>query len=78
MDELSDTKIRNARPAHKEYAIADGQGLSVVVRPTGPSCGSIATVSVASAKTCPSAPSPASDSRPREKRHDAEKLLDQG
>ena len=35
MDELSDTKIRNATPADKEYAIADGQGLSVVVRPNG-------------------------------------------
>jgi hypothetical protein len=32
MDELSDTKIRNATPTDKEYAIADGQGLSVVVR----------------------------------------------
>ena len=28
MDELSDTKIRNATAADKEYAIADGQGLS--------------------------------------------------
>jgi hypothetical protein len=38
MDELSDTKIRNATPADKEYAIADGQGLSVVVRPNGCAC----------------------------------------
>jgi hypothetical protein len=35
MDELSDTTIRNATPSDKEYAIADGQGLSVVVRPNG-------------------------------------------
>ena len=35
MDELSDAKIRNATPLDKEYAIADGQGLSVVVRPNG-------------------------------------------
>jgi hypothetical protein len=35
MDELSDTKIRNATPSDKEYAVADGQGLSVVVRPNG-------------------------------------------
>jgi len=35
MDELSDTKIRNAAPADKEYALADGRGLSVVVRPNG-------------------------------------------
>jgi Arm DNA-binding domain len=35
MDELSDTKMRNATPADKKYAIADGQGLSVVVRPNG-------------------------------------------
>ena len=27
MDELSDTKIRNATPSDKEYAIADGQGI---------------------------------------------------
>jgi hypothetical protein len=33
MDELSDTKIRNAKAADKKYAIADGQGLSVVVLP---------------------------------------------
>jgi hypothetical protein len=26
MNELSDTKIRNAKPAHKEYTLADGQG----------------------------------------------------
>ena len=31
MDALSDTKIRNA----KEYTIADGQSLSVLVRPNG-------------------------------------------
>jgi len=35
MNELSDTKIRNAKPADKEYTLADGQGLSVVVRPNG-------------------------------------------
>ncbi len=35
MDELSDTKIRNAKSADKEYTLADGQGLSVVVRPNG-------------------------------------------
>ena len=35
MDELSDTKIRNATPTDKEYVIADGQGFSVVVRPNG-------------------------------------------
>ena len=35
MDELSDTKIRNAKPTDKEYTLADGQGPSVVVRPNG-------------------------------------------
>ena len=35
MDALNNTKIRNARPADKEYTIADGQGLSVLVRPNG-------------------------------------------
>jgi Arm DNA-binding domain len=35
MNELSDTKIRHAKPADKEYTIGDGQGLSVTVRPNG-------------------------------------------
>lgn len=35
MNDLSDTKIRDARPADREYTIADGAGLSVVVRPNG-------------------------------------------
>jgi integrase len=79
MDELSDTKIRNAKPADKEYTLADGQGLSVVVRPNGTrlwlyryrfggkrknmSFGTFPGVGLKSA---------------REKRHDAERLLDQG
>ncbi|HLX15073.1 MAG TPA: integrase arm-type DNA-binding domain-containing protein [Bradyrhizobium sp.] len=79
MDELSDTKIRNATPADKEYAVADGQGLSVVVRPNGTklwlyryrfggkrknmSFGTFPGVGLKAA---------------REKRHNAEKLLDQG
>jgi hypothetical protein len=79
MDELSDTKIRNATATDKEYAIADGQGLSVVVRPNGTklwlyryrfggkrknmSFGTFPGVGLKAA---------------REKRHNAEKLLDQG
>jgi integrase len=79
MHELSDTKIRNAKPADKEYTLADGQGLSVVVRPNGTklwlyryrfggrrrnmSWGIFPRVGLKAA---------------REKRHDAEKLLDQG
>jgi integrase len=79
MDELSDTKIRNAKPAEKEYAIADGQGLSVVVRPNGTklwlyryrfggkrknmSFGTFPGVGLKAA---------------RDKRHHAEKLLNQG
>ena len=35
MNDLSDTKIRNAKQADKEYTIADGAGLSVLVRPNG-------------------------------------------
>jgi Arm DNA-binding domain len=35
MHELSDTKIRNAKPADKEYTLADGQGLSVRVQTNG-------------------------------------------
>src|SRR5690242_21907142 len=79
MDELSDTKIRNATPSDKEYALADGQGLSVVVRPNGTklwlyryrfggkrknmSFGTFPGVGLKAA---------------RDKRDDAEKLLDQG
>ena len=79
MDDLSDTKIRNATAADKEYAIGDGQGLSVVVRPNGTklwlyryrfggkrknmSFGTFPGVGLKAA---------------REKRHGAEKLLDQG
>jgi integrase len=78
MNELSDTKIRNAKPADKEFTLADGQGLSVVVRPNGTklwlyryrfggkrrnmSFGIFPGVGLKTA---------------REKRHDAEKLLDQ-
>jgi hypothetical protein len=67
MDELSDTKIRNATPADQEYAIADGQGLSVVVRPNGTKLWLTATVSAAGAKICRLAPFPASGSRLRAK-----------
>jgi hypothetical protein len=35
MHELSDTKIRNAKPADKEYTLADGQGLGVRVQTNG-------------------------------------------
>jgi hypothetical protein len=35
MHELSDTSIRNAKPARKEYTLADGQGLSVRVQTNG-------------------------------------------
>ena len=79
MDELSDTKIRNAKPSDREYTIADGQGLAVLVRPNATklwiyryrfdgkrlkmSFGTFPGVGLKSA---------------REKRHDAEKLLDQG
>src|SRR5262249_59588577 len=35
MNELSDTKIRNAKPVDKEYTLADGQGLSVRVQANG-------------------------------------------
>ena len=46
--------------------------------PTGPSSGSTATVSAASAKTCLSATFPGVGLKAaRDKRHDAEKLLDQ-
>jgi integrase len=79
MHELSDTSIRNAKPARKEYTLADGQGLSVRVQTNGTkmwlyryrfggkrknmSFGVFSAVSLKMA---------------REKRHAAEKLLDRG
>jgi Arm DNA-binding domain len=79
MDELSDTKIRNATPTDKEYAIADGQGLSVVVRPNGTKLwlyryrfgGKRKNMSLG---TFPGVGLKAA----RAKRYDAEKLLDHG
>src|SRR5258708_37280241 len=78
MYELSDSKIRNAKPADKEYTLADGQGLSVRVQTNGTkiwlyhyrfggkrrnmSFGIFPAVTLKMA---------------REKRHGAEKLLDQ-
>jgi len=77
--DLSDAKIRNAAPTDKEYALADGHGLSIVVRPNGTklwlyryrfrgkrknmSFGIFPGVGLKAA---------------REKRRDGEKLLDQG
>lgn len=81
MGELSDAKIRNAKPAEKQYTIADGQGLSILVRPNGTKLWlyryryrfggkrktmSFGTIPAVGLKVA------------REKRHDAEKLLDQG
>jgi hypothetical protein len=77
MNDLSDTKIRNARSADREYTIANGAGLSIVVRPNGTklwlyrfggkrknmSFGTFPAVGLKAA---------------REKRHEAEKLRDQG
>jgi Arm domain-containing DNA-binding protein/integrase-like protein len=78
MNELSDTKIRNAKPADKEYTLADGQGLSVRVQVNGTKIWlyryrfggkrknmSFGVFPVVTLKMA------------REKRHDAEKLLDQ-
>ena len=80
MPELSDTRIRYAKPADKEYTLADGQGLSVRVQTQtngtktwlyryrfgckrrNMSFGVFPAVPLKMA---------------REKRHDAEKLLDQ-
>jgi integrase len=79
MHELSDTKIRNAKPADREYTLADGQGLSVRVQSNGTKIWlyryrfggkrknmSFGTFPVVGLKAA------------REKRHNAEKLLDQG
>lgn len=79
MDELSDAKIRNAMPADKEYAIADGQGLSIVVRPGGSKIWLFRYRFTGKRKNMSFGTFPGVGLKAaREKRHDAEKLLDQG
>jgi hypothetical protein len=79
MDELSDTKIRNATPTDKEYAIADGQGLSVVVRPNGTKLRLYRYRFAGKRKNMSSGTFPGVGLKAaRAKRYDAEKLLDQG
>jgi len=79
MDELSDAKIRNATPADKEYAIADGQGLSVVVRPSGTKLWLYRYRFAGKRKNMSFGTFPGVGLRAaREKRHNAEKLLDRG
>ncbi|WP_315773791.1 MULTISPECIES: tyrosine-type recombinase/integrase [unclassified Bradyrhizobium] len=79
MDELSDTKIRNASPAEKEYALADGQGLSLVVRPNGTKLWLYRYRYAGRRKNMSFGTFPGVGLKAaRDKRHDAEKLLDQG
>src|SRR5258705_7179484 len=79
MDELSDTKIRNAAPVDKEYAIADGQGLSVVVRPNGTKLWLYRYRFGGKRKNMSFGTFPGVELKAaREKRHNAEKLLDHG
>ena len=78
MDELSDTKIRNAKPADKEYTLADGQGLSVVVRHNGTKLWLYRYRFGGKRKNMSFGTFPGVGLRAaREKRHNAEKLLDQ-
>ncbi|ARP99624.1 Arm DNA-binding domain-containing protein [Pseudorhodoplanes sinuspersici] len=70
---MSDTKVRNAKPAEKQYAIADGQGLSILVRPNGTKLWLYRYRF--GGRRCRSALSPASDSRPRAKTTTPNKLL---
>src|SRR5215510_695478 len=79
MDELSDTKVRNATPANKEYAIADGQGLSVVVRPNGTKLWLYRYRFGGKRRNMSFGIFPGIGLKAvRDKRHAAEKLLDQG
>jgi integrase len=79
MNELSDTKIRNAKPADKEYTLADGQGLSVAVRPNGTKLWLYRYRFGGNRKNMSFGMFPGVGLKTaREKRHDAEKLLDQG
>jgi len=76
--ELSDTKIRNAKPADKEYTLADGQGLSVRVQTNGTKTWLYRYRFGGKRKNMSFGVFPAvSLKMARDKRHDAEKLLDQ-
>ena len=78
MHELSDTKIRNAKPADKEYTLADGQGLSVRVQTNGTKIWLYRYRFGGKRKNMSFGVFPAVPLKmAREKRHDAEKLLDQ-
>ena len=78
MHELSDTKIRNAKPADKEYTLADGQGLSVRVQTNGTKIWLYRYRFGGMRKNISFGVFPAVTLKmAREKRHDAEKLLDQ-
>jgi hypothetical protein len=77
MPELSDTKIRNAKPADKEYTPADGQGLSEWVQTNGTKTWLYRYCFGGKRKNMSFGVFPAvSLKMAREKRHDAEKLLD--
>ena len=78
MNELSDTKIRNAKPADKEYTLADGQGLSVRVQVNGTKIWLYRYRFGGKRKNMSFGVFPAVTLKmAREKRHDAERLLDQ-
>ncbi len=32
---LTDTKVRSAKPEEKEYSLVDGDGMSLLVKPSG-------------------------------------------
>ena len=79
MHQLSDTKIRNAKPADKEYTLPDGQGLSVRVQTNGTKIWLYRYRFGGKRKNMSFGVFPAVTLKmAREKRHDAEKLLDQG
>src|SRR5437588_7672399 len=78
MHELSDTKIRNAKPADKEYTLTDGQGLSMRVQTNGTKIWLYRYRFGGKRKNLSFGVFPAVTLKmAREKRHDAEKLLDQ-
>jgi integrase len=79
MHALSDSKIRHAKPADKEYTLADGQGLSVRVQTNGSKLWLYRYRFGGKRKTMSFGVFPAVTLKlARAKRHDAETLLDQG
>ena len=76
---LTAIAIKNAKPKKKQHRLTDGQGLYVLVKPTGAKCWRYDYRFIKKRKTLTLGVYPeVSIKEAREGRHKARKLLDQG